>query len=218
MRVLVILLLLTVAANSVWAQCADNILEGNPAYAGGTVTHSTNARGSLTNDGGCRYGQAAYDLVAGNASVYASGTTCPAEAAVVTHDSFTLHGSAPAGSFAFHTRARITLNSPHCGSVYASVMLGSGAGQATRAEQGEVFTENMDVPTTGTIGGTFDVLLTLDANVGGYTCGGAGTGVVELTFPDLPAGATVTSCQGYLGPLATTVKRDTWGRLKASYR
>ncbi len=38
-----------------------------------------------------------------------------------------------------------------------------------------------------------------------------------FTFLGLPAGASVTSCQGY-APLATPARPSTWGRLKAIYR
>jgi len=48
--------------------------------------------------------------------------------------------------------------------------------------------------------------------------GGMGFGEARLSFSGLPAGAVVTSCNGYLGGNPVPTRLTSWGRLKQIYR
>ncbi len=59
--------------------------------------------------------------------------------------------------------------------------------------------------------------LEIHASQGGIN-GGSASDLEELSFAGLPPGYAVVSCEGYISNPVVSVRRDTWGRLKLSYR
>lgn len=68
-------------------------------------------------------------------------------------------------------------------------------------------------------GVAFDFELRLRASaVTMYCCGSEGNVEAKLSFPDLPAGASIRSCKGYVSGVPTVARRTTWGLVKQTYR
>jgi hypothetical protein len=65
----------------------------------------------------------------------------------------------------------------------------------------------------------FDFELRLHASaVTQYCCRTEGSVEAKLSFPDLPAGASLRSCKGYASGVPTVARRTTWGQVKQIYR
>ena len=104
---------------------------------------------------------------------------------------------------------------------YASISHGAfeGAGIAGSTDSCLVTTD-LPISISRASGSTFDIYLTVSATAGSgdiFAYGSDGSASLRLTFPDLPAGYSLVSCQGF-GAGVTAAKRSSWGALKARYR
>jgi hypothetical protein len=147
------------------------------------------------------------------------------QASASTHDVFTLLGPAAAPPITFHAHA-IVRTGIYCGygdvaQAYASISDGAfeGAGIAGSTDSCLVTTD-LPISISRASGSTFDIYLTVSATAGSgdiFAYGSDGSASLRLTFPDLPAGYSLVSCQGF-GAGVTAAKRSSWGALKARYR
>jgi hypothetical protein len=164
---------------------------------------------------------ASYNLVLGTVSAYASAARCAGQAAASTHDVFTLIGPPSNGPFTFAARGSFNLQG-YCsiggypGS--ASVSIG-GVRAAVGCDgpwQGPLY---IDYGITCSPGDTFD----LEMGATAYSSTplpfqSIGSATMTLSFPDLPAGYAVVSCQGFTTGQPVPASVTSWGHLKLVYR
>jgi len=146
------------------------------------------------------------------------------EANAFTHDVFTLLGPAGAPPITFHPHA-IVRTDIYCGGEFAqadaSIREGaSNSASVTESTDSCMVTTDLAISLSRASGSTFDLYLTVHAIAGTgdvfahYSYGSAS---MRLSFPDLPVGYSVVSCQGFGGGV-TAARRSSWGALKARYR
>jgi hypothetical protein len=233
-------LLVLAATTSARAECPTNTISLLPSWGSDGVVRTTSAprdaasknlTGSFCPDH-CSIiygasGDAAYDLVAGtmNANAYAYGVA-KGEASVSGHDVFTVLGPPSAPPITFLAQAHVFL-AAGCG--YgptgrgdASIREGT-SNSATASTQScfPYYTADIGVSITRAAGSTFDLYLTVYALGGpGSVFGGGGDGHASLSlgFPDLPAGYSVVSCQGFGAGQVVATRRSSWGAIKTLYR
>jgi hypothetical protein len=237
----VIALLALAASESSGAECPANTITAQ-SNASGANTHTTTAsRDTASKYDSGRYctdycsswyvdADATYDLVAGTmrAEVYASYQGV-GDASVLTHDVFKLTGPGSVPPISFHARAQGGVASG-CGygpyaEADASIREGA-SNSASVSAQGWVQNctgpgYDIGVSITRAAGSTFDLYLSVHANAGYsvYPGGGGDAHVsLSLSFPDLPAGYSVVSCQGFAAGQVVPTKRTSWGELKTRYR
>ncbi len=193
---------------------------------GGYGTLFTNtARGDTSSTYGGNY-HVAWDL--GTGQLVMNQFDNLSSTFIHTQDAYDLAG-VPAGT-AVTVTARFTVDSdvytPGCGGTGCSGTVGmviDHGGQTVEQVHSvslfngeQTFHDVLELPVTIIAGQpeTIGFEIYGHRNPGGNH-GSDGTGTID--FAGLPAGASVTSCQGF-GSLATPARASTWGRLKAAYR
>jgi len=173
--------------------------------------------------------RASYDLIAGTARASADSRseTAPARAAVEGRDRYVVTGLAGptplVARLEFHVVLRSSCEYFQCSSSWAHVGL-IGQGRSASFDQGSYdLSQNVDLRSSVEItldvvpDVAFDLMFQLETNAE-YTTNNANTLLTsELRFPDLPPGARVHSCQGYLDGTVPATPAS-WGRVKAIYR
>lgn len=171
-------------------------------------------------------GHASFNAVLGRVAAAAQGGSCSGVglASVRSDDDFQVGGVAPGTPLAF--MATLTVSQFVCpGSHFACC-----AGTASAALYGPVEGDSIFVSTHGgtCISLPTTVQVMIQANAGepfrvvaiAQASGNeiaSGTVVGILGFTGLPAGASVTSCRGFVQSPAPTLVA-TWGKLKSAYR
>ena len=177
---------------------------------------------------GCPSASARYDWVPGTCSVTSSlpcGGGPEFFATVEAKDSFYVTGLPPGTPLTIHARIHVTAfaeaTNPFSASVFSRGWLReAGAGSVdAHASSGYLQppesideTRTLDFPNLA--GAEF--LLAMGARCD--TDGGDGSVSVALSFPDLPPGALVHSCNGYLSGPPVGTRRSSWGAIKLHYR
>ena len=163
-------------------------------------------------------------------------------ARVAAHDTYTLLGPDGAGEISF--TARLSVSSV-CGGEYeyactigpeftcsmpaggalASIREGAANMASSAYESNGAYDHALDVSITRAPGGTFELALSAQAEAAGlvdtqHDRGSSRSASVtaRLSFPDLPPGWSVISCQGFRAGHIVPARTTTWGRLKTSYR
>ncbi|MEQ1737674.1 MAG: hypothetical protein ABL886_14870 [Rhodoglobus sp.] len=185
---------------------------------------------------------AAYDLIGGSILSVASGTSVinqymlHAEALVATHDVFRLIG--PAGGAGASVSARLRLHIVCAGDTFSSGGTGyyihAGSVTAHLGESGTTHRVSLEVREN--LRDVRDLVLTFDRQVDetftlrmsirteataapdnsideGFPRYAEAVG--QLSFPDLPPGYSVVSCQGYAPDAPVPSRTTTWGRIKS---
>lgn len=226
MRLLLVLFLTLTMARSSRAECPADTM----SVLGVTTTTTAPRDEAFLTGSDCqeypyycweRDGAAVYDLVAGTTYVSVQGYNIGASASVVTHDLFTLLGPPSSPPITFTAQAHVDLTIGCDGappSASASIREGaSNVAEVSRQQCGSVATD-IGITIACQAGATFDLYMKVAAQAGEFNSGGQADARMSLTFPDLPAGYSVVSCQGYSpGPVVPT-RRASWGTLKAHYR
>ena len=160
-----------------------------------------------------------YDVPNGTLSlsmyVCFTGPECGNSANVVVEDDFGLYGL-PAGTpvaLTAHLVASLDGGFFDTGSysgVTAYLKDALGGQQVAHAPGNFEIT----LPVAAIAGQTFRLHFELD----GYTLHSAGGGTATFSFTGIPAGAAVTSCQGYVSDRSVPARAMSWGRLKTHYR
>ncbi len=233
-----VFLLALAAVESASAECPVDTVTAHSSFSG-TVTHTT----SMPTDGVSRFdsgryctdycyswyvdSDAKYDLVAGTmyADVVASGAG-DGEAIASTHDVFTLLGPAAAPPVTFHAHvsagAAILCGGGFDAQADASIREGaSSSASVVGSRDACLGPTDLAVSIARAAGTTFDLYLTVHAKAGSNSIfgpGGDAHASLSLSFPDLPVGYSVVSCQGFAAGQVTAAKRSSWGALKTLYR
>lgn len=238
--ILATLILALATSDAAPGQCPTTTITAQSNYGPNTLTTtapretlSTVSSGGGCSDWGCTSwgidAFATYDLVAGTMQdyVYAYGVIV-GDASVAAHDVFTLIGPSPGPPIVFHAHAHGFVASGcvygPTGSADASIREGASniASASAQGFQNCQGGQSYDIGVAITLapGSTFDLYLTIDAHASGSFFGPAGDGHanLSLSFPDLPAGYYVVSCQGFSSGQVTPTRRTSWGQLKALYR
>lgn len=214
-----VLLMSPALPRTAFAACPTNIMS-----APGINQTSSNPSGSLAGSYTCTEGtnihhtasgQVSYDLSQGNmaASIDAQ-ILCEGASEVHTHDTFTLTG--PAGASPISFSAVINVYSYALGFSFANASIREGASNASPlATPGGPSTVGITI--TAPPGASFDLYMDGRAS-GGYLQTGVADVNVWLSFPDLPPGFLLTSCQGFTAGVPVPVRATSWGRLKTVYR
>lgn len=193
------------------APCPSNTLRANQQTVTtsdsiASIGHSRTCDSHLPGGGD---GFAHFDLVSGHWRVEASAWgECSGNASLATHDVFTLIGPAGSAGIEFTIRLDVT--------VYD--FSGATLREGTSNEQSTTFgrgTQVLEVRVGSAVGETFDLRVLMSAAA---DHNGSGSASAHLTFPDLPTGFAVSSCQGYVSDIAVAAGRTSWGRVKALYR
>lgn len=195
----------------------------NSMSALGVTQLSSNPSASMTQSYTCTAdgfpdhasGSVSYNLASGFVTLTVNGgLVCGGGAGVTTHDVFTLTGPASGSPLSF--RAELTVSSGgHGGPSGASVRLDGPSNSSPYAPFPGSST--VSVPIQVSPGSPFDLYVEGYAFGGGGGSGGASVGA-WLSFPDLPPGYLLTSCQGFTAGIPVPVRATSWGRLKTVYR
>jgi hypothetical protein len=167
-------------------------------------------------------GRAAYDLTVGTAEATSYGAANGyGDASVHTRDVFTVSGPGSAGAVTFHAvlHTQVYVSSVFdCAGIAYTVMRVPGVAVDSVGVAGcGNSTQDLSVTITAAAGSTFD--LRMDLHVEGTRVWGTYAGAsASLSFPDLPLGYNVTSCQGFSALPIVAASRGSWGSLKARYR
>jgi len=224
MRLLVVLVLTLAMARSSRAECPANTVN----VLSDTYTTSAPSDTAYRQASDCdvyycwqQVGRASYDLVAGTMYVNALGANADASSSLFTHDVFTLFGPPSSSPITFAARAHVELSIDCNGvppSASASIRQGtSNLAETARAQCGDGTTD-IGISITCETAATFDLYMTAEVQAGEPDSGGQAEARVSLTFPDLPPGYSLVSCQGYAtGPTVAT-RRESWGALKTLYK
>lgn len=209
------------------------------------VTQDSAAAIAPGNNSVQRTQEASYQLNRGTLSVRAwdyafTFGSPPTFARVAAHDSFTVLGPEGAGAITF--TARLTVRS-HCAGAYsytcfdlqpcwfpdghASAGIREGESNAMSIEHTQTggYEDILDVSITRARGDAFELTLSALALASGImdhqvdmSSARYADVTATLSFPDLPSGWSVVSCQGYQAGEIVPVSRTTWGRIKTAYR
>jgi hypothetical protein len=210
---LLLLLVFTSPVPVAVAACPTNTL-----YAMYASLLNSNASGSFSQSYTCTAdgfsvtasGTAAYDLANGRFGVVAQGGAgCGASAALQTHDVFALIGPAFGSPLSFRAQLVVEL---HGANLPSSATIREGDSNTSRGSKPAPF-DTVWVTITRSPGNSFD--LYVGASTGGT---GFGTLSASLSFPDLPPGYGVQSCQGFFAGTPVQARVTNWGRLRARYR
>jgi hypothetical protein len=190
--------------------CAGDKWSNAPSYAD---TCTTETGGVTLRD---------YDLTAGH--VHGAGLN-GVSACLLTRDDFVI-GGLPAGTPVHLTLSvdqTVQASAPSAGSTAGFILELFVDGVSTQILV-DAYLNGGDPPINGSgvrtagldlVAGT-PFQLSVDARCGG-TGDGSGSISATYSFPDLPPGATLTSCSGY-GTDVTAAHPTTWGQLKVRYR
>jgi hypothetical protein len=178
---------------------------------------STSAQRDTTAKDYDRVSSATYDLVTGRISVgFAVYYACGAAADVAAHDRFTLAGPSSSGPVSFVASLRVV------GQVSEATIrgsLGEGASPPVVAEITaagySTFDRTVTLKLTHRVGEPFELAYLADGY--GASCYASGGLTGTLTFPGLPSGYGLTSCQGFSTGVVPT-RPLTWGQMKIRYR
>lgn len=230
MRILLMLLLAVVSVRAAKAECPAStvsVLAGYPEAVTYTTSAPSNAASSSFS--GCQphpnicwsaSAAAGYDLVAGTAYANANGSNTIPEASVSTHDVFTLLGPSSAAAITFVARVHVVIWT-ECYAAAGTITVREGASNSASANHIACGLNETDIEVsiTRAANATFDLYLTNYARGGsGFQTSGQAYTNLSLSFPDLPPGYSVMSCQGFMGGAVVPTKRGSWGRVKAVYR
>ena len=173
--------------------------------------------------------RATYDLAAGTGRVSADSRseTAPRHAAVAAHDRYVVTGLAGPTTVTARLDFRVVLRSSceyfQCSYAWAHVGLAAQGRTAVFDRASYDLSQNVDLrsqlelPLDIVPDAPFELAFELEADAE-FTTTNANTLVTAaLSFPDLPAGVHVASCQGYNGGTVPAVP-GSWGRVKVSYR
>jgi len=167
-----------------------------------------------------------YDLLNGhfraNAGAHGSGTQNCAQAILVASDTYVVQGLPIGSPLTFEAVLHIGGSAdPCCGSASCSALItdkdsGANSGAGTSSGSPAIDT-TVELPLAYAVGDPFTLsfkgLALAQASNGNI----AASVSFELSFLDLPAEATVVSCQGFhQGP--TSSRGGTWGAVKVRYR
>jgi len=141
---------------------------------------------------GTGYGRASYDLAAGTASVAVDAHIGPTSSGPI---SFTAQLAA---QLDIHSGASFREGDSNTGST-------TGPWPGLRLIQ-VIVTTSADSP------------FVLHTNLLAFTSISGGFGYTQLSFPDLPPGYSIVSCQGFAAGAVVPARTHTWGRLKTLYR
>lgn len=224
------------ASHSARAACPDNTISVVPGYGGPSHTTSAPsdsisqyASGSVCDYGYCyyyyAYGEAVYDLKAGTVRVHAYANSYGyGQASAATGDVFTLLGPPSDPPITFHARAHVDFPGDCSygteGGADATIREGASNSAMANHQTCQHAATDIEVAMTRAAGSTFDLSFILNASGGsgdGYYGGNGGVSVA-LSFPDLPSGYSVVSCQGFASGKVTATRPLSWGELKARYR
>lgn len=187
----------------------------------------------------------AYDLIRGRIEAVAYGTSATnmymlqAETRVATHDDYQLIG--PEGGAPLDFTARLRLDIVCAGDTFSSRGTGyyipaglvtadfgeEGAGQPASLWIRENFrgARELSIVMHRSVGESFSLRTAVVAEGTAGPDNSTDEGfpryaevIGELSFPDLPAGYAIVSCQGYASDAPVRARNATWGRLKTLYR
>jgi len=171
-------------------------------------------------------GSASYDLVAGGLYIsFDSGNDGVADASATGRDRFTLVGPNSPSPVSFTVSLRLVGQTQSRNNGYSSVWGHLGEGNNTPVGAGvssyygnsiASLDETVSLQLVHLVGEPFE----LTYQAGGYGKGVASQGSLwlALSFPNLPPGYGVASCQGYsIGVVVPTLSRS-WGQVKSRYR
>ncbi|HKQ57878.1 MAG TPA: hypothetical protein VJY35_08405 [Candidatus Eisenbacteria bacterium] len=196
------------------------------SFHGNTLYYQEAVRETLFHPG-WTYGQLRYDLIRGVVFA-AAGTVNQASSSVElgVRDEYTLTGP-PAGT-PFTIRARLGFSARadeectphgHCDYGDARLLLREGASnEASFAIHGGTATDVREVIVQGTVGAAFQLFISVYASAYSINSGAQANFTGQLEFLDIPSGARVTSCQGFVAEGPVAVRQSSWGRLKQVYR
>lgn len=191
------------------ASCPENTLTVNsvtvtstaPWYSASNSHECTIAGGTSTGTG-----YASYNLRHGMINASAQpGFDCFAAGSVSTHDVFTLTGPPSPAAITFTAQLDVSLPPFKC-----CASLREGVSNSQSASSGSAV---LRITITREPGSTFDLYMEASAASRHGQTWANGT----LSFPDLPPGYFLTSCQEF-NTGAVPARTATWGHLKASYR
>lgn len=212
------LLVLTLCATPALAACPSNTLD-----AAGNVIVTSDPSRSTFGTYYCQYedvvslghGSVGYDLAHGTISAVGSTEPeCCGYGTGSTHDVFTLVG--PAGPALVSFTAHLHVVASLAGSGTASATLREGASNAAGYNDPPGPDDaTISITIARHVGETFDLYLDYSATA----CGdGEASLTGTLSFPDLPPGYAVSSCQGFLSDPSVPAAPTSWGQLRARYR
>ena len=184
-----------------------------PPVCSSTPARDTSNSGYCLDPPGAYEGRGRYSLALGTirADAYSCYTTTAA-ASVVSRDRFRLVGPSGGGPIAFEARLYVNGGATPYGSVSAGISeLGGDSRSASDFPNGG-FNETLVLPLSHVVGEEFELALNASATASqtGYALG-------NLSFV-LPPGYGVTSCGGFTGDGAVSIRRMTWGALKLGFR
>jgi len=229
-------LLAVAAARAAQAACPDNTITALSGYGGPSHTTSAprdsisqNATGTICDYYYCysyyAYGEAVYNLVEGTVRVHAyANSYAVGQANASTSDVFTLLGPPSDPPITFHARVHVDFPGDCSygpeGGADASIREGASNSATASNTTCQHAATDIEISITRSAGSTFDLSLTANASGGsgdGYY-GGNGNVSLSLSFPDLPKGYSVVSCQGFAAGKVTAARPLSWGELKTRYR
>lgn len=165
-------------------------------------------------------GTSVYDLVSGSAHVIASGDQAAGTASCMTHDIFTLTGPSGAPPITFIVRLHAHIYADNQPS-HGTVSLCEGATNCDSVSNNSPFSSldrDLEFVVTRSASQTLDLYMRLSAVGGDYGSSGFAYAGAQISFPNLPSGFAVTSCQGFVSSQTVPTQRASWGRLKSMYR
>lgn len=219
MRVLLAAVLAIGLAGAARAQCPTNLIVVVHDQPNTVVLHSSAPRDSLSGTATGAYGYGHYDLVAGEADADGISYAPPSVgyASVQTSDVYTLIGPPLAPPITFTAQGHLAVDYV-CPGGYAYGAIQEGASNLASASWNLECSQHvvdLRIAITRAVGTTFGLSLLLNAQ--GHN-GGRATMSESLSFPDLPPGYAITSCQGFSTVRAVPVRSRSWGTLKTHYR
>src|SRR5262249_33847807 len=135
------------------------------------------------------------------------------------HDVYTLIGPDAGTPVSFHAAAHVSIFNCGLATSYAMIQ-SSGSNTASYLVQYcfSSVQKDLSIPLSRLPGATFDLWMEAAATTGDAHGGGTAGSSMTLSFPDLPPGYVIVSCQGYTTGLATPARAISWGHLKSIYR
>ena len=162
---------------------------------------------------------ASYNVPAGQLSASCNCSSfsgeCSSSGGVYVEDDFSVVGLPPGTPVALTAHLSGDLNAggfPPINSNAKAIL--SDANNNSLSAQTPASNYDLALPVQAIVGQTFRLHFEIDVfDLGPVQ--GAGSG--SFSFTDLPPGAAVTSCQGYVSDPAVAARPSTWGRLRTAY-
>lgn len=206
------MVLLVASASASLAACPQNHFSIGPT--GELSSLAVDSRNSATS-------AASYNVPAGTLRLSfacsGSGGECGSGGGVYVEDDFSVVGLPNGTLVSLMAHLRGTLSGGGYPPIYAivSAVVKDANGNSQTATVPPTTSYDLALPVPAIVGQTFRLHFELNGNSLGPV---PGSGDATFSFSGVPAGAAVTSCQGYASDTAVAAHPMTWARVKSIYR